>query len=346
MTVPPSRPLNFLSHYVCLAFLLGTLLSSIGRAENATLYLKNGDRITGFVVSEYTNHLVLSNSWTKELSVPTAEIARREIVLAHGTNQSPSTNLIAKLKAPLPPATPPPLFKYWKVEAEVGLDLIYSTSEQETYHGRFKLSYEVPYTSNPKNFFRNTLDYNVSYGKTSQRVQTTNVPPTFVRQTATSSDQMGASDKTSADFNKKWYAYNLAGIGFDRVRAIDLHVEEGPGLGYHLLTGTNLAMNTEFGMNYQVQYDTDHTKTRDFFYRLAEDVTWKLNSKTTWTERVEFFPRVDFSEYRLRAESTLSYNLWRYVYLNLTARDSYDTKPAAGIKPNELEFHTALGVKF
>jgi hypothetical protein len=333
--------------------LLGAPLG-FARAENITLYLKNGDRITGSVVSEYTNRLVLSNSWAKDLSVPLAEIARREITVAvstnavtgtnhlAGSNRALSTNILAKLKAPPPPATPPPLFKHWKAEAEVGLDLIYSTTEQQTYHGRFKLSYELPYTWNPKNFFRNTLDYSVSYGKTRQK--STATPTTTL--ITTSSDQMGASDKTSADFDTKWYAYNLAGIGFDRVREIDLHIEEGPGLGYHLLTLSNVVMNVESGANYQIQYDTDGGKTRDFFYRLAEDVTWKLNSRTTWTEKEEFFPRINFSEFRLRAESTLSYNLWRYVYLNLTARDSYDTRPAPGVKPNELEFHSALGVKF
>lgn len=313
-------------------------LSGSARAENVVLYLKSGDKLTGFVVSDYTNRVVLSNSWVKELSVPLSEIARREIVGA-GTNQVAATNMLAKTKTQAVSATPPPMFKHWKGEAEVGLDLVYSTANQQTYHGRFKLSYEHPYTSNPKNFFRNSLDFNIQYGKTEQTVNNT-------RQTATSADQMGISDKTSADFDKHWYAYNLAGVGFDRVRKIDLQIEEGPGLGYHLVTRTNLMVNVESGANYQVQYDTDNTAKRDFFFRLAEDFIWKIDSRTTLSEKAEFFPRVDFSQYRVRAETTLSYNLWRYVYLNMTVRDSYDTSPADGAKPNELEVHSALGVKF
>jgi hypothetical protein len=105
-------------------------------------------------------------------------------------------------------------------------------------------------------------------------------------------------------------------------------------------------VNLEGGANYQIQDNTDHTRTRDFFYRVAEDVNWKINSRTTLAEKAEFFPRVDFSEYRLRAEATLSYNLWRYVYVNMTVRDSYDTRPVAGAEANELEVHSALGIKF
>jgi len=341
MTHHRHRILNSLFHPIWVAVLLACAGFGQARAENIILYLKNGDKITGTVVSEYTNRVVLSNSWVKELSVPLAEINRRETALASGrTNLVAKTNALAKIKAArVVPATPPPLFKHWKGEAEVGLDLVYSTSDQRTYHGRLKLSYERPYDWNPKNFFRNSIDYSVEYGKTTQKTGGTN-------QTATSADQMGASDKTSADFDGHWYAYNLAGIGYDRVREIKLHIEEGPGVGYHLLALTNFIANVELGANYQIQDNTDDTRNRSFFYRLAEDTTWKINPRTSFVEKLEFFPRVNFSEYRLRAEATLSYNLWRYIYWNTTVRDSYDTRPVAGTQPNELEIHSALGIKF
>lgn len=338
MTFPRRRTHSLFFHPLWVS----VLVCALGRgaqAQNVVLYLKGGDRISGRIVSEYTNRIVLSNNWTKELSVPLAEIVQRETILAKGTNHVSGTNALAKLKLPLPPATPPSLFKHWKGEAEVGLDYTDSTSEQRTYHGRFKLSYEHPYVSNPTNFFRNSIDYELAYGKTTQKNGGTNT-------TVTSADRMGASDKTTMDFDHHWYAYNLAGVGYDRVRNIDLAGEEGPGLGYHLLTRSNLIANVESGVNYQIQYNSDRTHSRDFFFRLAEDVTWKLSPRTTFTQKAEFFPRVNFEEYRLRAEATLSYNLWRYVYWNTTVRDNYDTTPAAKVQGNEFEIHSALGVKF
>jgi len=334
------RPLNkFSPHPIWLAMLLASALCGSVRAQNVILYLKSGDKVSGQVVSEYTNRLVLSNSWVKELSVPLAEIAQREIILAAGTNHISGTNRIAKIKLPAPPATPPPLFKHWKGQAEVGMDYTDSAANQRTYHARLQLSYEHPYASNPKNFFRNSIDYEVSYGKTTTRNQGTNT-------TVISSDRMGGSFKTTADFDRRWYAYNLGGAGFDHVRNIDLSAEEGPGLGYHMLTRSNLTANLESGVNYQIQYNSDNTHSRDFFFRFAEDFTWKLTGRTTFSEKAEFFPRVNFEEYRLRAEATLSYNLWRYIYWNTTVRDNYDTTPAANVQGNEFEIHSALGVKF
>jgi hypothetical protein len=327
--IPRCRNLRSILHPIWVAVLLVCAASCDAVAENVVLHLRNGDRIAGFVVSEYTNRLVLSNSWAKELSIPLSEIGQREIIAA-GTNQISSTNKLASLKAATPPVTPS-LFKHWKGEAEIGLDLIYSTTDQRTYHGRVKLNYELPYRTEPKLFFRNAFDYSAEYGRTDK---------------TKSSDRMGASDKSTFDIRKRWYAYNLAGIGYDRVRKIALQFEEGPGVGYHLFTLTNLTMNLESGANYQVQYQTDNTDTRDFFFRLAEDFNLKLSSRTTLTEKFEFFPREDLSEYRSRFESTLSYNLWRYVFLNFTLRDYYDTKPATGASANELQIRSALGVKF
>jgi hypothetical protein len=339
MIFPGRRILNPLLQPLWLALLIAsTAFLGHAHAENVVLYLKSGDKITGFVVSEYTNRIVLSNSWARELSVPLNEIERREITAA-GTNHVAGTNLAAKLKAQVTPPAPPKLFKHWKGEAEVGLDITYNTSDQQDYHGRFNLSYERPYDSDPKKFFRNTTDYSIEYGKIEQTVN-------GVRQTVASADKMGASDKTSLDITHLWYGYNLTGVGDDRIQNIKLRVEEGPGIGYHLLMLTNWVVNLESGVDYQIQNNTDDTHTRDFFYRLAEDVNWKINPRTTLVEKAEFFPRVNFAEYRLRAEATLSYNLWRYVYLNTTVRDSYDTRPVAGAQPNELEIHSALGIKF
>src|ERR1043166_447792 len=121
--IPRCRNLRLILHPIRVAVLLVCAVGRNAVAENVILHLRNGDRIAGHVISEYTNRLVLSNSWVKELSIPLSEIGQREIIAA-GTNQISSTNKLASLKAATLPATPP-LFKHWKGEAEIGLDLIY-----------------------------------------------------------------------------------------------------------------------------------------------------------------------------------------------------------------------------
>jgi hypothetical protein len=80
--------------------------------------------------------------------------------------------------------------------------------------------------------------------------------------------------------------------------------------------------------------------------RHSEDVTWKISRALTFSEKVEFMPQVNFADYRTRAESTLSYALWRNLSLHLSVLDLYDSKPAEGVTPNDLQVHSSLGITF
>lgn len=338
--------------------------------------MKNGDRIAGVVLSQDANSVVISNAWIKLLVVPLNQIASQEQIpaaaaaaamtapqstnapVAAQTTNAPtvaqttnapnpalagdktqaataSTNATAKAAA-LPPvakAVPVAKPKRWKGELRVGVSFLEAAKDQEIYYGKFRLAYERPYDSNPKKFFRNILDYSMDYGK-ADGVLTAN--------------RMDGSDKTDFDVGtRRAYVYNLAGVGYDEIRKIDIHYEEGPGAGYHLLTRTNFVLNTEAGFNYQVQDRTDNTSSKYFYLRFAEDVTWKVLKQMTFTERFEFFPRIaDFEQYRMRLESTLSYAVWQNISLNVSVLDLYDTQPAINVPNNDFQLRTSLGVTF
>ena len=354
--MPPSPNLKwFRLSWIGWALLL-SFLAPQSRAETIILHLKNGDRITGTIISEDTNRVVITNSWTKELSLPLAEIVRREkpavtvaaptpaeskAAAASVTNVIPSAapGTPVAIAAPPPPKPQSPKPKYWKGELKLGADFLYSAKDQHTYYGRFKLLFEHPYSNNPKQFFRNIFDYGLDYGRTEENGSTNNP--------IVSANRMDGSDKTDFDVGNRIFIYNLGGVGYDKVRKIDLRWEVGPGVGYHLLTRSNLVMNTEIGFNYQAQYRSDDTTTEKFYYRFAEDFTWKLNKTLTFTEKLEYFPQVgDMAEFRLRFEATLSYGFWQRLSLNLGILDLYDSSPASNVPNNDLQLRSSLGISF
>jgi hypothetical protein len=103
-------------------------------------------------------------------------------------------------------APPKPPAKHWKGEARLGADFLYGPNDQQIYYGRFKLTYEHPYESNPKQFFRNFWDYSADYGWT-ENPQATNGNKSVL-----SANRMYGSDKTDLDiWKQKWYVYDLAG---------------------------------------------------------------------------------------------------------------------------------------
>jgi hypothetical protein len=305
---------------------------------NVVLHLKNGDRLLGKIISEDSTNVVITTTWIKELSIPLSAVDRREPAPAESVATIPppaATNVVVTA----PPVKPPPAKpvtavapKNWKANFEVGANLLFGAVDRELYWGKLNFTYAQPYKSDPKKFFRSILDYNVDYGE-SDGVKST--------------DRMGGSVKTDFDVGKRLYLYNLGGMGYDNIRKIDLQYQVGPGVGYHLFTMPKFAMNTEVGLNYQAQERDDADDTRSIYGRLAEDVTWRIFEKVTFTEKFEFFPNLEESgEWRARLEATLSFPLVKNFTLNFQVIDIYDTDPARGVDKNELQFRSSIGVSF
>jgi hypothetical protein len=328
------------------AFQIGFLLSLwilpiAAPASTAVFHLKNGDRISGRIISENTNAVVVETRWNKKLSIPSNEIERREFQ----TNSTPSPTA-GSASAPVTPKAPVVAIpsggttkpeKKWKAEARIGADFLYGAKNQQIYYGRFKWSYMQPYHSHPKQYFQTLFDYSADYGWTEAPGQTTVV----------SANRMFASDKIGFDIDgSRWFTYGLSSGGYDEVRKIDFQFEAGAGIGRHLIANPTLTLNVESGLDYQEQYRSDHTTTKDPYFRAAEDVVWKITPGLTLIEKVEFFPRTDSVDFRFRAESTLSYALWRNVSLNFSVLDLYDTRPAQDVPNDDLQVHTSVGVSF
>jgi putative salt-induced outer membrane protein YdiY len=311
-------------------------------AKNVILHLRGGDRVTGVLVSENTNTVTISTPWTKELTVPVAEIERREVATstntvlaaptAIATHKHAETDMTLAGKAAAIAASTNSWRQHWKGEVSLGTDFEQGLTDHNLAYGRAKLNYAHPYESDPKEFFRNAFAYDAEYGKTDGVL---------------SDNRMSGSSKTDVDVSPKHYVYNLGAAGYDKLRLIDLHYEDGPGAGYHLFAQTNFSANLELGANYQVDNRSDNTKVQDAFYRLAQDVTWKITKQLSLTEKYEYFPRIDsLDQYRMRFESNLSCALIYNFCLNFTVVNFYDTHPAATVPNSDLQFRTSVGWKF
>lgn len=330
---------------------LGCLFALATSAQtNVILLLKNGDRLAGTVLSEDTNHIIFATSWAKELTVPLSAIEKREastnvVIVATPSMTTNAPALTAKpasapattlavVKVATPPAPPPAPSapKKWKASVQVGTDLLFGAVDRQLYNGVLNFTYAEPYKSDPKKFFRAIFDYRVDYGKT---------------EGVKSTDRMNSSIKVDFDVGKRLYLYTLATVGYDDIRLIDWEYQAGPGVGYHLFAEPKFVMNTEVGLNYQEQDRAQGDDVKNAYGRLAEDVTWKISDRVTFSHKFEIFPNLqDTGEFRSRMEATVSFKLMQNLSLNITAIDLYDTSPALSVNNNELQIRSTVGVNF
>jgi putative salt-induced outer membrane protein YdiY len=325
-----------------LALFLACAACGTASAQNVSLDLTGGDKISGLIVSETTNQVVISNAWVKALPVPLADIVKRE------------TNHLARTAPPAPPAAQEQTALSAKSEAKpaqelavklpakpkgtlngqirFGLNTIYNTRDQQDYFGNLKLTYTQPYAAHPKKFFRNTAELHAQYQEIDGQQ---------------SGNRADGSNKSDFDLGEKSYGYGLAGAGYDEVRKIDFQYQVGPGLGHHLVQQKNFAFNIESGLNYEAQYRRDTDNLETFYLRFGTDSTWKILDNLKLTHNVAFYPDMEHEgQYRNDFTSNLSYGFWKALSLNLTLLDQYNTQVAPGVDRNRFELRSSLGVTF
>ena len=318
-------------------------------SQTVSLELKNGDRITGQLLSDTNNRVVLSNRFSREIIIPLEEITKRTVLspptnaviaIVPATNAPPKTNGVALAKAVA--ATnmlfTSPLMKNWHGDIQMGVDLTFSERNRQVYNAKAKVIYA-------KAPLKSTFDYDATYGQSQIEERLPNGKTHEV--STTDANRMGGSVKTDLDLTKKWYVYNLAGMGYDEIRRIDLRYEIGPGLGYHLIQWTNFFVNTEVGAAYQHEERSDGSELSTFFGRVAENGTWKITPRLTWDEKFEYLPRIeDPDQYRIRFETNLRYAMLQNIFFNLSLIDIYESNPANRVTQNDLQVRSSIGVKF
>lgn len=341
-------------------------------AAGLIVQLKNGDRISGELLSEAPDRVVLKSTVLGRIEIPVAEIDQRiapaaaKPGLTNGpTNASPVV-AAAPVAPPKPPPTPTPpvakistntpiywaffpgwarpLLTNWHGNIQLGMDLGFGTTDRKTFYANAGLKHAY-------NRFRNDISLRSAYGIADTPVSV--AAPSGTVQTANSLEGLWKTD-FDLGVRRKIYLYHQTGAGFDEIRRYDLRFEDGAGLGYKLIEHTNLTLNLETGGQYQhlaylngpafLPYLPDHDT---FSARLGENLTWKTASKLTFTQRLQITPNVqDFGDFRARLDLSISYPLLKRVTLSLNLFDEYESRPAAQVDKNQLQIQSTLGVTF
>jgi len=314
------------------------LLPSACAGTPVVVQLRNGDQLTGELIAQETNRIVINTGWAGTVSLPIDIVGGLKTtsgsdLLPAPEPPKPAANVAAttaKKPAPAKPVAAKP--DHWKNNIQLGLNINSGAKNQQSLWTRFKSTYLVPYEGQPKKSFRTILDFSADYGETDG---------------SRSANRLGASLKTDFDLGPKSYCYNDARGGYDETRKIDLYYGVGPGVGYHLLRLTAFEMNVEGGVDYQVQERTTGDEPKDIYIRAAEDIAWKFTSKLSLSKKFEFYLNANDPEnFRFRLDATASYKLVDNLSLNLTLMDQYDTDPAPKVDQNELQVRSSIGFTF
>jgi putative salt-induced outer membrane protein YdiY len=158
-----------------------------------------------------------------------------------------------------------------------------------------------------------------------------------------------------ADFNvsERWFVFGLADFEYDEFQHLDLRNVLGGGLGYHVIKRKNTTFDLFGGGDYEQEYFSATAAfptglTRKTGEVLAgEELNMKLNDRFALTEKVSLFPNIsDSGQYRFQFDATAATKLKTWLSWQLTFSDRYLSNPLPGLKSNDELLSTGLRVTF
>lgn len=148
--------------------------------------------------------------------------------------------------------------------------------------------------------------------------------------------------------SKKWYGYGNFESDRDRFANIDLRYTAGSGIGYHLFEEERYKLQLESALAYtrtKFRDDTDTTNEMVLVPRAYGELMLIGESKVT--QEFTIYPSLTESgEYRWISETIFHAPLNESVALKFHFIDEYNSMPGGGAKKNDLRIISTIGYSF
>jgi putative salt-induced outer membrane protein YdiY len=331
-----------------------TLTSVVARSAAADeIFLKNGDHITGKLVSADGGAIVFTPDFAKgtNLTIAAADIATlatsepvvvkfKDGTITHRPIQpGPAGEIVVASGGPVA-GQPVPVSQIDKINpppvawhGSIGVNGLFSRAATS--------SQQIGFTADAvrrSEKDRITLSGGYAYGS-----QSTSGGPT-----TTNTNNWRAQAKYDYFFSPKWYGYgNLAAAG-DQVNFLTLRFTPGVGAGYQWIETSSFHFNTEAGASWLYQdYSTLPHATESFAFRVAYhvDKSWDAGRIGVFHD-LELIPAVEDGQFVINTDAGVRFALTKSMFADIKANVTYDNRPAPGAVSTTTTTLIGLGMSY
>ena len=355
------------------------LTAATVRADQVTL--KNGDRLSGKIVSGDGKTLLLKSDFAGDVSIQWDAITAMEstdnvnLTLKDGTRLSgkvttqdgkfvvaPATNAPAPAPAPKEAIVAvrndaeqhsfdvetekmahPKFTYFWSGLFDTGLALTRGNSETASFTIASKAVRETP---------RDKITFHADY----IFANNSSVPPT-----ATTANALDVGVRGDLNIGPRLFVFALTDFQTNELQHLDLRSVFGGGLGYHVIKTPDTTFDVFAGIDYDRDsfgsYQLANATPPPLFVLvpskaqnsaeaiIGEEFDKKLSKRSTLTERFSFFPNLSHTgDYRFQFDTSIATQLKNWLSWQATLSDRYISYPPVGLKANDLLLSTGLRV--
>lgn len=329
---------KFMSFVLTIALLAMSVTNIL--ADQITL--KNGDRLTGKIVKQDDEKIVLETEFAGLITVSKSNIEKilRDAVykedekvveekVAEATTESEKKAVTATESAPAPVTKALGFTEGWDGAANLGFSFTSGNSKTSTF------------TAGVRAEKSSENDKWTAYGNSlwnRNRVAGLNV---------TTSNAIWGGLRYDRNITKKVFAFGSYDFERDKPQLLKFRSVVGGGLGYHAIKNDQTELDFFGGAAWNKTWFTTGATRSSAEILVGNTLKHKINDRVKFQQGFTFYPNLtQTGEYRFIFDSTLSADLTKRMGWFVTIADRYNSLPLAGIEKNDFLFATGLKVAF
>jgi putative salt-induced outer membrane protein YdiY len=339
-------------------FLVLCLLGASVWSQAEQVTLKNGDRLTGAIVSMDGKKLVVKTSYAGDVSIDWSEVTQFSsdtplvitrtdkqvlsgtvategqdvmITTAHGSQKLALADVSA-MRSPADQAVyekslHPGMLEGWAGGGSFGFALARGNSE----------------TTNLALGF----DATRKTAKDAWVVDAASVYTTDAKTSVTSANSFQGLIRYDHNLTKRLFAYGAFAGGYDELQNLNYRITPGGGLGFHLIASDRTTLDVLGGFGYTRESYTTGLVNNLFTATLGDEFAYKLFKSTTVIQNLYYLPALnDTSIYHINGNFGLATKINGWLTSNLNFNDRYNSAPVLGNKNNDILFTAGVGFSF
>ncbi len=343
---------------VC-SFLIVSLICCAATLHAEEVSLKNGDHLSGAIVSMDGKKLVLKTTYAGEVSIDWAEVSqfssdKQPLVVTKADKQLVSGTVAAE-GSDVMVTTVQGVQKVPRADVAT----MRSPADQAAYEKSLHPGFMEDWTGGGSLGFAlargNSQTTNFALGFNALRktstdawvVNAASIYSTDDKLGLTSANSLGGLIRYDHNLTKRWFAYGVFTGMYDTLQLLNYRVMPGGGLGYHAIASSATTLDLLGGLGY----------TRESYYvgppnnlltaTLGDEFSHKFSPAVSITQNLYYLPSLnETSNYRVNFNFGIATKLNGWMTANANFLDQYVSQPVPGNKNNDILFTTGLGFTF
>lgn len=331
-------------------------LSIVGHAEQVTL--KNGDRLTGAIVSMDGKKLVVKTSYAGDVSIDWSEVTQfssdKPLVITR-TDKQVLSGTVATEGQDVMITTAQGSQKL----ALADVNAMRSPADQAAYEKSLHPGMLEDWTGGGSFGFAlargNSETTNLALGFDATRktakdawvVDAASIYSSDANLNATTANSFQGLIRYDRNLAKRLFAYAAFAGGYDDLQNLNYRISPNGGLGFHAITTPRTTLDLLGGFGYTRESYTTGLTNNLLTATLGDEFSYKLFKSTTIVQNLYYLPALnDTSIYHINGNFGIATKLNGWLTSNLNFNDRYNSAPVLGNKNNDILFTAGVGFTF